>query len=145
VPSDFPRAISIYRELADDRGLAQFHSARICHNGIGIAIDIEEAKRFYLRASDSNIGEAKQNYVVLLVTRFHEWNLAAHYFEMAIAGEGAQDSARHSFAQLLLQGMRVSRDVAPERLFREAALAFVPAMVCYAQILERKGDRGAID
>jgi TPR repeat protein len=141
IEMDQRRAADIYHELANDEsnGLAQFHYARMCHNGIGVDIDYQEAKKFYLLAIDNNIAEAKQNYGVLLVTKFHEWNEAARYFEMAVSGEGAQASAKYDFAQLLLQGMGVGQDMdGAERLFAEAAESFIPAMFGYAQMLEAK-------
>jgi TPR repeat protein len=118
----------------------------MCHNGIGIDINIEEAKRYYLLAIDNNIAEAKQNYAVLLVTKFHQWRDAARYFEMAVSGEGAHPSAKYDFAQLLLQGMGVDQDMdAAAKLFSEAAESFVPAMYSWAQMLEARGDARAVD
>jgi TPR repeat protein len=143
IDMDQKRAADIYRELAshENNGLAQFHYARMCHNGIGVDTDFQEAKKFYLLAIDNNIAEAKQNYGVLLVTKFHEWNEAARYFEMAVSGEGAQASAKYDFAQLLLQGMGVPQDVeAAERLFADSAESFIPSMFGYAQMLEAKFD-----
>jgi TPR repeat protein len=147
VDRDPRRAAEIYKALAagELNGLAQFHYARMCHNGIGVEVNFDETKRYYLRAIDNNCAEAKQNYAVLLVTKFHQWSDAAKYFEMAVSGEGAQASAKYDFAQLLLQGMGVDQDMdAAARLFSEAAESFLPAMYSWAQMLEARGDSRAV-
>jgi TPR repeat protein len=117
----------------------------MCHNGIGVDVNFDEAKRYYLRAIDNNCAEAKQNYAVLLVTKFHQWSDAAQYFEMAVSGEGAQASAKYDFAQLLLQGMGIDQDMdAAARVFSEAAETFLRAMYSWAQMLEARGDARAV-
>ncbi|OHS95268.1 hypothetical protein TRFO_02260 [Tritrichomonas foetus] len=148
VKKDPESAAQIYKKLSEDEdnGLAQYNYARMCHNGIGVTEDYEEAKKYYLMAIDNNIAEAKQNYGVLLFTKFQKWSDAARYFEMAVSGNGGQPSAKYNYAQLLMmQGMGVPEDPnLAERLFQEAAATFLPAMVSYAQILEGKDGDDAI-
>ncbi|OHT03783.1 hypothetical protein TRFO_01446 [Tritrichomonas foetus] len=143
VPKDETKAAQIYKSLAanEDNGLAQFNYARMCHNGIGVQEDWDEAKKYYLMAIENNIAEAKQNYGVLLFTKYHKWNEAARFFEMAVSGNGGQASAKYNYAQLLLQGTGVPEDRGlAERLFYEASDSFLPAMFFYAQVLEGKDD-----
>lgn len=139
VEKDASKAAQIYKQLAqtETNGLAQYHYGRMCHNGIGVNEDYEEAKKYYLKAIDNNIVEAKQNYGVLLFTKFHKWNEATRYFEMAVSGNGGRDSAKFNYAQLLLQGIGVEKDSEmAEILLRQAASTFLPAMVAYAQMIE---------
>lgn len=134
-------AAQIYKKLAEDEnnGLAQYNYGRMCHNGIGVREDLEAAQKYYLMAIDNNIAEAKQNYGVLLFTKFHKWNEAARFFEMAVSGNGGQPSAKYNYAQLLIQGMGTPENPKlAEQLLKEAATSFLPAMVSYAQLLAEK-------
>ena len=144
VPKNEKLAAQIYKRLAqnEENGIAQFNYARMCHNGIGVKEDFEEAKKYYLLAIEKNILEAKQNYGVLLFKTFHQLNEAAKYFEMVVISNGGKASAKYNYAQLLLQGMGVTQDEkrAEELLIEAASEEFLPAMLQYAQILERKSN-----
>lgn len=145
IQKDEAKSASIYKKLADDDpddGLAQYNYARMCHNGIGLAENLEEAGKYYLLAIDNNIAEAKQNYGVMLFNKFHKWNEAAKFFEMAVSGNGGQPSAKYNYAQLLKRGMGLNEDKKKaESLLHDAAEElFLPAIVAYAELLKNKGE-----
>jgi TPR repeat protein len=146
IKKDEAKAAEIYKELArcEDNGLAQYHYGRMCHNGIGVPVDYEQAKKYYLMAIENNITEAKQNYGVLLATQMGQWRESARYLEMAMCGDGAIGSAKFNYAQMLLRGLGVAMNKEEaEILLRDAAETFIPAMVALAEILEAKHDPGA--
>lgn len=142
VPQNENAAAMIYKKLAEkpDGGLAQYHYARMLHNGIGVDEDYYEAKRLYLMAIENNIMEAKQNYGVLLVTKFQQWNNAARYFEMAVSGNQGLPSAKYNYGMILSQGMGVPQDndLAEVYFYESAVAGFIPGMYSYAQLLSSK-------
>ena len=146
VEKDEQEAIHIYRQLigtvTHNSGYAQYRYARMLHNGIGMPENIDEASRWYLQAIERNVPEAKQNYGVLLFTKYHKWADAIRYIELIGHDIDSAASAQYNFAQLLIQGMAHSKNPKlAEKLLAASARTFVPSMVCYAQMLQAREDK----
>ena len=144
VEKDELEAVRIYRQLLDvsNNGYAQYRYARMLHNGIGVPEDIEEASKWYLRAIEQNVQEAKQNYGVLLFTKYHKWAEAVKYIDQGVNSSDKSASAQYNFAQILIQGMGVPQNRSrAEELLSSASETFIPAMVAYAQILQARDNK----